>query len=172
MQKLLFKYRLDAFPAGVCLLILKLVVWGENDCEPFFKRNSIITISLKCCPRFLPHIVSRLNCTLHLSSFPCTEIVEIGVDLISYVCIGTLVMILLESENICICLLSCWRWKCSVRVGPVTQSWPELVRHIRYLSMISWLVSSMVSKSKWSKAVATSLTHFWFYMYCFWCTAT
>lgn len=31
----------------------------------------------------------------------------IGVDLISYVYIGTLVMIMLESENICICLLSC-----------------------------------------------------------------
>lgn len=121
----------------------------ENDCKPFLKRNSIITISLKCCPRFLPCIVSQLSYTLRLSSFPCTEIVEIGVDFISYVYIGTLVMIMLESENICICLLSCWRWKCSIRVGPITQSWPELVRHLCYLSMISWLVSSTVSKSKW-----------------------
>lgn len=52
-------------------------------------------------------VSTQLHSTSIILPFLCTGIVEIGVDLLSYVYIGTLVMIMLESENICICLLSC-----------------------------------------------------------------
>lgn len=106
----------------VCLLILKLVAWDEK--VTFFKRNNIVTISLKWCPGFLPCIVARLNCTHSTSAIlplPGTGIVKFKVLISSVLFVlGHLWSYWKVGMSASV---SCWRWKLWVRIGHITQSW-------------------------------------------------
>lgn len=71
MQKLIFKYRLDAFPDEVCLLILKLVAWGEKMTVSLSSKGIVLSPSPSNAVLGFFHVLCLDSVTLYIyPSFP------------------------------------------------------------------------------------------------------